>query len=95
MVPSLPIDLPSRVLLNEIKAPLLECSMLRLDRQCGNSATAAIIYPTQHGCYGLVALCDMCIQDLPDGWLRSLETIADDRPDADEERARERPTQTI
>jgi len=73
MVPSLPVELPDRVLETQLKTALLHCSMLYLEQPCGNMAQNLILYPTSNGCYTGIAICDMCMGNLPDGWFQSLE----------------------
>lgn len=75
MTPELPVELSQRVILNELRSEVLECSMIRAGARCGNDAGATIFYPSTNGCYNAIAICNTCVSQLPDGWLPSLEAL--------------------
>lgn len=79
MTPELPFELPSGVILNELRFEALHCSMVRMGSRCGNSAGTMILYPSVLGSYGAIALCDMCVGQLPDKWIPSLEARVAER----------------
>jgi hypothetical protein len=74
MTPELPIAIPRGAVLIDIEDPEIECSMLRLGQRCGNATTMGVMFPVS-GMYTVIALCQLCADNLPDGWIRQLEGI--------------------
>jgi hypothetical protein len=68
MVPSFPIELPDQIKVNQLKSSVADCSMLYLEQRCNNSASCIILF---WGSY--IAICGMCIGNMPDGWIEGLE----------------------
>jgi hypothetical protein len=69
MTPEFPHDIPIDFEIidatTHIDTPV-ECSMLRLEKQCCNDAHTIVLYPLNNGRYGVVAICDMCAREWTD-----------------------------